>query len=219
MTGRDTHTSGTPVTTVGAERIVQATFTDLRRLGRVIADAFADLEQNLWLVPDPEMRPYVFPATFALQVELGLRHGVVYTTPERAAVAVWLPVAGGVPTLPDYDARLAQIVGKLIGRFRAFEATMVGHHPVFHPHHWLAFLAVIPAQQHGGIGTELMAHHHRVLDDQNLPGYLEAVNPRGRDFYRARGWRVHADPFPVAPGGPAMHPLWREPQAGAGRRP
>jgi GNAT superfamily N-acetyltransferase len=191
--------------------VEQATRNDVRQLGQLIADAFAELAQNLWLVPDREARPYVFPAYFALQVELGIHAGVVYTTPVRDAVAVWLPVAGAVPTLPNYDARLTQIAGRWIDRFRTFEAILGNNHPVGQPHEFLALLAVHPSRQGNGLGSRLMAHHHRLLDEQILPAYLEAANVRSAEFYRRHGWRERADAFMVAPGGPAMHPMWREP--------
>jgi GNAT superfamily N-acetyltransferase len=192
--------------------VERATRNDVRQLGQLIADAFAELEQNLWLVPDGEARPYVFPAYFTLQVELGVHAGVVYTTPVRDVVAVWLPVAGTVPTLPDYDARLTQIAGRWIDRFRSFETTLGEHHPVRQRHEFLAFLAVHPSRQGNGLGTRLMTHHHRLLDEQGLPAYLEAANPRSYSFYRRHGWAQHADPFTVGTGGPAMHPMWREPE-------
>lgn len=193
----------------GVER---ATMSDAHRLGRVIADAFADLEQNLWLVPDLEARRYVFPAYFTLQVELGVHAGLVYTTPQRDAVAVWLPVDGSVPTLPDYETRLQRLAGFWVDRFRTFESILGTHHPVRTRHEFLAFLAVHPSRQRWGVGTRLMEHHHRALDARNLPAYLEAANWHGYDFYRLHGWRDHADPFLIAPDGPAMHPMWRDPR-------
>lgn len=193
----------------GVER---ATMSDVHLLGRVISDAFADLEQNLWLVPDLEAHGHVFPAYFTLQVELGIRTGLVHTTPRRDAVAVWLPVDGGVPTLPDYETRLRRLAGLWIDRFRTFEAILGAHHPVQIRHDFLAFLAVHPSRQRWGIGTRLMEHHHRSLDNRLVPAYLEAADWHSYDFYRLHGWRDHADPFLIAPDGPAMHPMWREPR-------
>jgi GNAT superfamily N-acetyltransferase len=213
MSHPNSDASSTPSGTLAAA-IEWATPDDVNQLGQLIADTFAELQQNLWLVPDAHARRQVFPAYFALQVELGVDAGVVYTTPGRDAVAVWLPVAGAVPTLPDYDARLAQIVGRWIDRFRTFEAALGDHHPVRQRHEFLAFLAVHPSRQGSGLGSRLMAHHHRLLDEQSLPAYLEAANPRSADFYRRHGWRRHADPFRAASGGPAMHPMWREPNPG-----
>jgi GNAT superfamily N-acetyltransferase len=200
-------------TGTGSPGVDTATMTDVHLLGRVIADAFADLEQNLWLVPDIEARQHVFPGYFALQVELGIRSGVVHTTVERDAVAVWLPVEdGAVPSLPGYEARLERLAGSWAGRFRTFEAVLAAHHPVQVRHDFLAFLAVHPTRQRWGLGTRLLEHHHRVLDQRGLPGYLEAASWHSYDFYRLHGWTEHADPFLTAADGPAMYPMWREPR-------
>jgi GNAT superfamily N-acetyltransferase len=201
-------------TGTGSPGVQRAGMNDVHGLGRVIADAFADLEQNLWLVPDIEARPYVFPAYFALQVELGVQAGVVYTTPERDAVAVWLPVDGAVPTLPDYDARLERLAGDWADRFRTFETVLGGHHPVQVRHEFLAFLAVHPSRQRYGLGTRLLEHHHRVLDQHGLSAYLEAASWHSYDFYRLQGWREQAEPFLVAADGPAMYPMARDPRPG-----
>jgi GNAT superfamily N-acetyltransferase len=183
----------------------------VRVLGQVIADAFAGLDQSLWLVPDPKTRPAVLSAYFALHVELGLQTGAVYTNSAWDAVAVWIPVSGAIPTLPGFHARVARVTKRWTDRFRTFEAAQERRHPMYHPHHWLAFLAVHPSRQHTGVGTQFLTHHHRVLDQLGMPGYLQAASPATVDFYRAQGWRAHADPFRVAGNGPLMHPMWRQP--------
>jgi GNAT superfamily N-acetyltransferase len=212
--------NGTPSRVAAAEKIQVATAADVHLLGRLIADAFADLEQNLWLVPDLQARPYVFPAYFALHVEIGVRHGVVHTTPQRDAVAVWLPVHDTVPSLPDYDTRLQRLAGTWTDRFHTFETAMESHHPPLGRHEYLAFLAVHPVRQRHGLGTRLLEHHHRLIDEHHLPAYLEAANRYGHDFYRLHGWREHGDPYLITPDGPSMHPMVRAPApAGSGQWP
>ena len=193
-------------------RVQQATAGDVPVLGRLIADAFEPLEQNLWLVPDMEARPYVFSAYFALQVDLGLQCGTVYTTPQRDAVAVWLPVDDTLPTLPDYTDRLIRLAGSWADRFHIFEAALGSQHPALGRHDYLAFLAVHPTQQRRGLGTRLMEHHHRLLDWHRLPAYLEAASWHSHDFYRLRGWDEHADPYQITPAGPTMYPMVRQPR-------
>ena len=207
-----TPTNGTPTNLTSTDRIEVAGEADAHLLGRLIADAFADLEQNLWLVPDVEARPYVFPAYFALQVELGLRHGVVYTTRQRDAVAAWLPAHDTMPTLPDYHARLHRLAGTWTHRFLTFEVALETHHPDLGRHEYLTFLAVHPARQRRGLGTRMLRHHHRILDQCHVPAYLEAANVQGRDFYQHHGWRAHTDPYLITPTGPTMYPMVRQPQ-------
>jgi GNAT superfamily N-acetyltransferase len=194
--------------------IQKATLDDMRALGQVVADAFIDLPPSVWLVPDPQMRAYVFPPYFSLYVELGVGCGGVNTTPGRGAAAIWLPVTTTPPEPPNYGARLTRVSGSLVDRFRAFDATLERNHP-HSPHQWLAILAVTPGRQRTGIGSLLMDHHHQLLDQQHTPGYLEAANLADRDWYRARGWRDHGVPILLPEGGQPMFPMWREPNSPA----
>jgi hypothetical protein len=68
-------------------------------LSQVIADAFHDLPQSHWLIPDPVRRREIFPGYFRLYVEHALASGIVYTTADRSAVALWLPGGSECPAL------------------------------------------------------------------------------------------------------------------------
>jgi hypothetical protein len=79
------------VVTVGA--------ADLDALSRLIAEAFHPLAPSQWLIPDPAARREIFPSYFRLYAEHALAHGVIHTTPDRAAVALWIHVGEGGPTV------------------------------------------------------------------------------------------------------------------------
>ena len=189
---------------------------DIPQLAEVVAAAFRDLPPSVWLIPDPTARAAAFPAYLALYLEHAVREGVVHTTPDREAAAIWLPTPPALtPPLPDYDTRLAAATGASIERFVAFDATLDKHHPTT-AHHWLAILAVAPHRQGHGIGTALLQHYHHLLDQQNQPAYLEAANLPDRDWYRARGWHDVHEPFTLPDNGPPMFPMWREPDPDPG---
>ena len=102
--------------------IERATMADADQLALTIAQAFHNLAPCQWLVEDPAIRARIFPAYFQLYLELGIQAGTVLTTPDRKAVAIWLPVTpGSIPTLPDHDNRLAAIVGPRADRFHTFD--------------------------------------------------------------------------------------------------
>lgn len=196
--------------------IQRATLSDADQLAHTIAQAFHDLAPCQWLVEDPQIRARIFPAYFRLYVELGLRLGTVQTTPDRQAVAIWLPVAPNViPALPDHDRRLAAITGPRADRFHAFDELLDEHHPKQPTHEWLAILAVHPTLQRQGIGTALLNAHHTGLDRDSTPAYLEAAEPNLRTLYRRHGYVNHGEPIRL-PQGPAMWPMWREPQPRSG---
>ena len=195
--------------------VITADPADAPALSQVIADAFHDLPQSRWLVADPATRREIFPGYFRLYVEHALASGIVYTTADRSAVALWLPAGEEDAAPPDgYEERLAAAAGLLLERFLAFDATLDQNHPAGIAHHQLAFLAVSPDRQGRGTGTSLLRAHHQLLDDDlRVPAYLEAAEPRSRDLYLRHGYADRADgPFRFPGGGPPMWPMWREPR-------
>lgn len=199
----------------GPASVVTADPADAPALSQVIADAFHDLPQSRWLVADAAIRREIFPGYFRLFVEHALASGIVYTTADRSAVAMWLPAGEEAAAPPDrYEERLAAVTGPRLERFLAFDATLDQNHPDGIAHHQLAFLAVLPDRQGQGIGSSLLRAHHRLLDhDTRLPAYLEAAEPRSRALYLRHGYADRADgPFRFPDAGPPMWPMWREPR-------
>jgi len=184
-------------------------------LAQVIADAFADLDVSRWLVPDRGMRRVIFPGYFALLVEHALDQGLVLTTPERDAAALWLPVPGGGPAEPPagYHPRLAALTGQHLARFEALDHALDRHYPDGPPHEHLAILAVHPARQRQGIGSALLTARHGIHDRDGTPAYLEASDLAKAAIYRTHGYADLPAPIQL-PGGPAMHPMWRHPHGG-----
>jgi GNAT superfamily N-acetyltransferase len=102
------------------------------------------------------------------------------------------------------------LTGQHLTRFEALDQTLDQHHPVGTAHEHLAILAVRPARQHLGIGTALMTARHAILDRGGTPAYLEASDLAKAAIYRTHGYADLATPIQL-PGGPAMHPMWRQP--------
>jgi GNAT superfamily N-acetyltransferase len=193
--------------------VVRANVADLDVLGRVIADAFHSLPPSCWLIADQAARKRIFPGYFRLYVEHALASGVVHTTADRTAAALWFPIgrdAEGQPS--DYGARLAGATAPWTERFLAFDATLDRHHPAGVAHHHLAILAVRPDRQGQGIGTALLGTYHQILDSQDgPPAYLEAGDLRTLGLYERHGYVLlpHA-PFYLPDSGPPMWPMWRD---------
>lgn len=193
--------------------VVPADVADVDALSHLVADAFHDLAPSRWLIEDEDARREIFPGYFRIYVEHALAEGVVHTTPDRAAAALWLPIGIHSPAAsPGYDARLQAATDPYADRFRVFDQALDRHHPAGTPHHHLATLAVRPDRQGQGVGTALLRAHHATLDDAGMPAYLEASDVRTRRLYLAHGYADHGAPIRLARG-PLMHPMWRDPQA------
>ena len=190
--------------------VVRADIDDVDVLSQVIADAFHDLPPSQWLIADPDSRRAVYPVYFQLYVEQAMMAGVVHTTGDRDAVALWIPVTEGEsPGPPSACAeRLAMITRPWTDRFLAFDEALGSRHPLGFPHHYLPILAVRPDRQGRGIGTGLLNAYHAVLDDRKMAAYLEAPSPRSRRFYLRHGYTDFGAPVPL-PGGPQLYAMWR----------
>jgi GNAT superfamily N-acetyltransferase len=194
-------------------QVVRAGQADIGVLSLVIAEAFFSLTVCRWLIPDGPARRAAFPGYFRLYVEHAITDGLVETTRDRAAAALWIP-GDGRGTAPDgYTEQLAALTGQHLGNFLTFDEQLDRHHPAGTYHHHLAILAVRPDRQGQGIGTALLHAHHAVLDDQGTPAYLEASDDHTRSLYLDHGYTDQGGPIGLADG-VRMYPMWREPRAG-----
>jgi GNAT superfamily N-acetyltransferase len=192
-------------------RVIPADAADLDTLSQVIAEAFHPLPPSRWLIADPGARREIFPEYFRLYVEHAMASGVVHTTTDRTAAALWISVGENPAKQPaGYGARLCAATGPWIDRFLALDAALDARHPTGIPHHHLAILAVRPDRQGVGTGTALLCSYHEIVDhDAGAPAYLEAADLRTRDVYLRHGYADHGPPIQL-PDGPLMYPMWRE---------
>jgi GNAT superfamily N-acetyltransferase len=194
--------------------VITASPADTDTLSHLIAQAFFTLPPSRWLISDPAARRAIFPAYFRIYVEHAITSGIVHTTADRTAAALWLPTGTGLPgPPPGYGQKLAAVTGPHYAAFAAFDAALERHHPAGTAHHYLALLAVEPGHQGHGTGSMLLRAHHATLDDGGIPAYLEAATVRTRRLYRRHGYTLRPDaPIRLPDGGPLMWPMWREPR-------
>lgn len=204
-------TARSPQASSARHQVIRAGEADIGVLAQVIAEAFFSLPVCRWLIPGQDARRAAFPGYFRLYLEHAIADGLVQTTPDRAAAALWIPGTGPGEPPAGYAGQLAAITGQHLGNFLAFDQALDRHHPAGTFHHHLAILAVRPDRQGQGTGTALLHAHHAALDDQGIPAYLEASDERTRRLYLAHGYADRGTPIELTDS-VRMYPMWRDPR-------
>ncbi|MGW5264736.1 GNAT family N-acetyltransferase [Microbispora sp. NPDC004025] len=186
--------------------------TDADAAGGLIADTFHIDEITRWLIPRAEDRLPMQRRFFTMWAGHALEHGDVYGIHESgdlAGVAVWFTAP--FPEIPGEQEAIASFAGDNAERYRVFGQLMDKLHP-HEPHHYLAFIALERGRTGRGLGSLLLEEHHRRLDAEGIPAYLEASSEASRRLYLRHGYTDMPEPLRI-PGGPVMYPMWREPRS------
>ena len=196
-----------------AEVVVPSTRAELGAVARVLAAAFTD--DPVWSAIGPHRRGHrAFASRFAFWgiVTAAARHGArIRAAREPGGEAIigatiafpdgsWpLPDAATLWELPWFFVAGPLPVSRGLRDDRAMRATHAEH-----PHDYLWFLGVEPAQQGRGIGRALMAELHEWNRPGGLPIYLETSRRENVAFYGSMGYAELGE-LPL-PSGPTM---WR----------
>jgi GNAT superfamily N-acetyltransferase len=188
--------------------IRRATSADIGRLGVTAMRSFVDDPVMRWLYPDNE--EYLAPGgqIFWGAMRGWVRHNEVWTTPETAALAVWLKP--GRPELePDPATPDTPPSPELLQRFELIGPVM-GENTPPEDHWYLQLLATHPDWQRQGLGAALMAAQFERADSEGLACYLETETPENVAYYRRHGFDVRTE-WDVDPdgtlGSPGPH-MW-----------
>ncbi|MBX6385459.1 MAG: GNAT family N-acetyltransferase [Microbispora sp.] len=185
--------------------------TDADAAGGLIADTFHTDEITSWLIPREEDRLPIQRQFFTMWARHALEHGVIYgihESGELAGVAVWFTAP--FPEIPGAQEAIASFAGDNAERYGILGELTDKLHPR-EPHHYLAFIALERGRTGRGLGTRLLEEHHRKLDAEGIPAYLEASSEASRRLYLRHGY-VDMPELLRLPDGPVMYPMWREPR-------
>ncbi|MFF4771224.1 GNAT family N-acetyltransferase [Microtetraspora fusca] len=184
--------------------------TDADAAGEIIADRFSRDAITRWLVPPERDRLPIQRRFFTMHTAHALDHGDIYgvhESGELAGVAVWFTAP--FPELPGQDEAIASFAGEHAERYAVLGGLMDKLHPQ-DPHHYLAFIALRDGRTGRGLGSLLLEEHHRRLDAEGMPAYLEASSEASRRLYLRHGY-VDMPELLRLPDGPVMYPMWRAP--------
>lgn len=188
---------------------------DVPALARTLGRAFCDDQLFSWVyeATTGDALARRLEAFFDVCLRTGLRRGHTYATDGDAGAAIWAP-----PDVEVFDdEHLEELVLLLAGHLGG-RAELVGEafarlseaHPQDVPHFYLFVLGTDPDRRGEGLGTTLLRRVLDTCDGEGLPAYLESSDPRNVPLYERHGFHVVQE-LEVAPGGPIVRPMWRDP--------
>jgi GNAT superfamily N-acetyltransferase len=177
-----------------------------------LTTAFIDDPLMMWLFDDAARRPAQLRVWWAWIIDNRPPHVEVMSTPDDLSAAIWHgPDPAGEGTGASFPDMLAGLVGANEMQRKLPALAVI---PEAHPtaRHWyLAAIGTRPAHQGEASGPRVLSPVLARCDAAGLPAYLESSNPRNVPFYERFGFV--ATGIIQVPGGPALTPMWREPDS------
>jgi ribosomal protein S18 acetylase RimI-like enzyme len=172
--------------------------SEKRLAAKVYARSFFDYPMVTHYWPDPDRRARYLEWYLGCAINYGLAHGEVYTTPDIAGIAVWLPPGQTHISMWRYIRAGFLALPFAMGIVQFFTVTMPSDNLVERVHeeiaqgpHWYLWgLAVDPDRQGEGIGSMLMRPGLESAGAQHLPCYLETHSERNGAFYTKFGFNL-----------------------------
>jgi GNAT superfamily N-acetyltransferase len=184
------------------------------RMAAALGEAFYDDPAAIWVVPDDALRRDLLERAFRLFFDrIWIEQDECYTTSNAVGAAVWeLPGQWKLGLLPQLRLlpRLAWIYRRHMPRLGQTISALESNHPS-EPHHYLAFVGVMPEWQGRGMGAALLKPVLDRCDREQMPAYLEASAPRNRGLYERLGFEV-TEEFRLGKGSPPLWRMWRPAQ-------
>jgi ribosomal protein S18 acetylase RimI-like enzyme len=194
-------------------QVVDATPSQDAELAVSLARAFADDPLMTWLIPAADRREPATTRFFRQELSHARRSGLVLTTTDGGAAALWLPPRRWKMTPGEMvraaPASLSAFGPRGVVRALRVLGAMEAVHPA-EPHWYLSVIGSEPAHRGTGAGGALVRAVTDRCDAEGLPAYLESSKESNLGFYRRFGFEVSGE-IPTPGGGPMQWSMWREP--------
>jgi len=170
--------------------------SEKRLATEAFARSFFDYPMITFYWPDTDRRARYLEWYEGCIINYGFRYGEVYTTPDIAGLAIWLPPGQTRITTWRY-IRTGFLPTPFFMGIRQFytrvtkneDMVLQVHREVMPGPHWYLWaIAVDPDQQGKGVGTVLMRPGLESADPQHLPCYVETHDEKHLPFYRKGGF-------------------------------
>jgi GNAT superfamily N-acetyltransferase len=162
-----------------------------------------------WIWPDPYQYLAHFPAFTKAYAGSAFEFDAVHSVEGAQGFAMWLP-----PGVHSDEEGVEASVRASVPPVRHAEVfalfdEMGSYHPA-EPHWFLPLIAVDPAFQGFGRGSELLAYMLARCDQDQQVAYLDSSNPKNVPLYERHGFVVLGE---IKSGScPAVYPMLRRPR-------
>lgn len=169
--------------------VVTAKPDETERLVATMTLAFAADPLTRWFFPDAKVYLEHFPGFVMAFGGAAFEHGTAYGANEFGGAALWMPE--GVSS--DQEA-LGTVMVQALSPERLAELGPFGeqleHYHTKDPHWYLPMIGVQPTCQGQGLGSALLQHALKQVDEQGLAAYLESSRPENVPLYQRHGFEV-----------------------------
>jgi ribosomal protein S18 acetylase RimI-like enzyme len=181
-----------------------------RLIGDISGESFADDPVNKWIFGSRESMTHYYTL---VAKKLYLQKGFGHVLDSANAGTLWLPpgIKKDIPVYRSLDIAASMVYfGSFRSVFRgmAVEAGLVAKKPK-EPHFFLFAIGTRPSEQGKGLGSQVMAEGLKIVDQANMPAYLESSKEQNIPFYKRFGFEIVEKTTP-AKDGPPLWLMWRE---------
>jgi ribosomal protein S18 acetylase RimI-like enzyme len=182
-------------------------------LGRVLdtaALAFSTDPIMRWMFPDAASYLKSYPALMDAFCGVSVSNGTTFVSEDFSGVAMWL--APGVESDGDRvgSVLMEQLSPQQLEETGELMTQMAAYHPDDESCWYLPVIGVDACHQGRGLGSALMKHATRMLDESECLAYLESSNPLNIPLYQRHGFEIMGE---IRAGSlPVMTPMIRQPQ-------
>ena len=194
----------------------RAAAADVGALVGVLVRAFDDDPVARYLFSGDRVRARGLRRFFGIQLRsMVAGAGEVWTTSGTAGAAMW--TRPGVPRQPSWREvlRLSPVLMEIVLGGRPGGGLQllgdVEQARPSQPHWYLATIGTDPPRQGHGIGSALLRPVLALVDEQQMPAYLESSKWRNVPFYARHGFEVTGE-IRSRDGSVSLWPMWRSPR-------
>jgi ribosomal protein S18 acetylase RimI-like enzyme len=187
-------------------------------VANILTSAFYEDPVYRWFMRQDSEKENAYKSLFKTVLEDFFPKSIVYLNSEHKSASIWTDSKDLPEASEMTEAMQAKFLENVkywcteerVDRFTYLSGLQDDAHPS-EPHHYLWVVGVRSDAKGKGLGTKMLGHHLAILDDLQIPAYLENSNEANIRFYERLGFK-QINTIDIEKGGPYLWGMWRDPQ-------